>query len=293
MYKTAVISDEISQDVGVAAKLAVEYGLDGLEIRSVQERNPFQMSPEDVREIGAITRDHGLEICGVGAPLFKCDLDDDEAYRAHVAGFSRCIDAAHLWGTRIIRGFTFWKDGKGEASFGKIADRYGEIIRMAQENDVLVVIESEPSVCTVNMAMLEKFLRLLNSERVGALWDPGNEVADPDAPPPYPTGYERLKPYIRHVHLKDAKGATGRDFYEPALMGRGDVDFHGALDRLKADGYDGYVSVETHYRVKTAQMQEDQLVRPQGSGFSQGGYEATRAYLDILRDEYDWMGEKK
>ena len=44
MYKTAVITDEISQDLRVATALVREYGLNGLEIRSVGEKNPFQMS---------------------------------------------------------------------------------------------------------------------------------------------------------------------------------------------------------------------------------------------------------
>lgn len=293
MYKTAVICDEISQDLTVAAGLAARYGLNGLEIRSVNERNPFQMTKEDFRFVRQVCDDHGLAICAVGSPLFKCRLDSETEYRQHLDGLARCIEAAHAWGTDIIRGFTFWKNGEGEACFPRIADRYARAIDLARDGGITIVIESEPSVCTENMAMLHTFLTQLGSDRVAALFDPGNEVSDPACPPPYPDGYELLKPYIRHVHLKDAKSTTGRDFYEPALMGRGDVDFHGLLRRLKADGYDGWVSIETHYRMKRAAFSESELATPQGSGFSDGGYEATQAYLDILRDEYDWMGEVK
>lgn len=293
MYKTAVISDEISQDIGIAADLAVTYGLNGLEIRSVNERNPFQMSGEDVRLIKRVCDDHGLAICAVGSPLFKCDLDSDAEYEQHLAGLSRCIEAAQLWGTDLIRGFTFWRTDDPAASFSKIASRYERAIRIAEQGGVTIVIESEPSVCTGNMRMLYDFLRLLNAPCVAALLDAGNEVADPGSPPPYPDGYELLKPYIRHVHLKDSKASAGNSFFSPALIGRGDVDFHGLLRRLKADHYDGWVSVETHYRIRRAAFSESELARPQGSSFSDGGYEATVAYLDILRDEYDWMGEVK
>lgn len=293
MYKTAVISDEISQDLAVAAGLAVQYGLDGLEIRSVNERNPFQMTRDDVRLVRQICDDHGLSICAVSSPLFKCNLDSDAEYAQHLDGLARCIEAAHLWGTDIIRGFTFWKTGDGERSFPRVIDRYARAIRMAEEGGVTIVIESEPSVCTENMGLLHTFLNQLQSDRVAALFDPGNEISDPACPPPYPDGYELLRPYLRHVHLKDARATAGRDFYEPALMGRGDVDFHGLLRRLKADGYDGWVSIETHYRIRRAAFSESELATPQGSSFSDGGYEATAAYLDILRDEYDWMGEVK
>lgn len=293
MYKTAFISDEVSQDLPTAAGLAVRYGLDALEIRSVRERNPFQMTREDFRYVKSVCDDQGLAICAVASPLFKCHLDSQAEYEDHLAGLGRCIEAAHLWGTRLIRGFTFWRDGMGPESFPRIAERYQRAIRMAEEEDVIIVVESEPSVCTVNMQMLHDFLELLGSDRVAALWDPGNEVSDPGTPPPYPVGFELLKPWIRHVHLKDARSTVGQDFYEPALMGQGDVDFHGALKRLKAEGYQGYVSIETHYRMKKETFSESQLAQPQGSAFSDGGYEATSAYLDILRDEYDWMGQVK
>ncbi|NLA54176.1 MAG: hypothetical protein GX858_07500 [Clostridiales bacterium] len=68
MYKTAVITDEITQDILVAAKLAKQYGLDALEIRSVNDRNPFQMSMHDAREIKSVADDYGLKICCVASP---------------------------------------------------------------------------------------------------------------------------------------------------------------------------------------------------------------------------------
>ena len=38
-------------------------------------------------------------------------------------------------------------------------------------------------------------------------------------------------------------------------------------------------------------LSDEDLVRPQGSSFSEGGYEASRLYLDRLRDVYHWMEE--
>ncbi len=290
MYKTAVISDEISQDLPTAAALAVKYGLDGLEIRSVNERNPFQMTEEDFVYVKKVCDEYGLAICGIGAPLFKCTLGNEEEYKAHLEGLERCIKAAKLWGTDIIRGFTFWREEPREGLFEEIAAKFVPVIAMAEENDITIVLESEPSVNTDNMRSLYDFITLLGSERVQALLDPGNEVSDPACPPPYPVGYELLKPYLKHIHLKDALVTKAGSFYEPALIGQGDVDYHGLIERLKADGYDGWVSVETHYRMKKS-FDEEQLSRPQGSSFSDGGYEATSAYLDILRDEFDWMGK--
>lgn len=286
MYKTSVITDEISQDLVTAAKIARKYGLDALEIRSVNEKNPFQMNKQDTVEIKKIADEYGLPICAISSPLFKCPIDDNRSISEHYEGFKRSIESAQLWGCNIIRGFTFWNDGKGAASYEKIAEFYQKPLELAKENNIIIAIESEPSVCTYNTSSLVEFLQLINSPNLAALWDPGNEIADHNAPPPYPDGYRNLKRYICHVHLKDIK--RSKDGFEPALLGEGDVDFHGVLMVLKRDNYTGYVSVETHYR-KKAQLDEESILKPQGSGFSEGGLEATKEYLTILRDKYKWM----
>ena len=293
MYRTAVINDEISQDYRTACALATKYGLDGMEIRSVNEKNPFDMNRSDWESIKRISDDFGLKIAAVSSPLFKCDLNNEQEIEAHYEGLKRCAEAAHLWGTNLIRGFTFWRTPNPEQDFARIAERYEKAIQIAEQEDIEIVIESEPSVCTVNMQMLYDFLQLVPSKRIGALYDAGNEATDPSWPAPYPYGYELLKPYIRHVHLKDTKATYDGAFYEPALIGEGDVDYEGLIRRLKADRYDGWVSVETHYRIRRKAFSEAELARPQGTAFSEGGYEATEAYFQILRDRFDWQGEKK
>lgn len=290
MYKTAVICDEISQDLNVACRLANEYKLDGMEIRTVNEKNPFQMNKEDYRYVRSVCDDAGLQICAVGAPFFKCDIDSREEYEAHLEGLKRCAEAAHVWGTKLIRGFTFWKVPDPASRFEEIAEKYQRAIRIAEESDVNIVIESEPSVNTENMGMLYDFLQLLSSDRVAALYDAGNEATDPNCPAPYPFGYEKLKPYIRHIHLKDTLSSrTNGGWYEPAMIGEGSVDYHGLIERLKKDGYSGWVSVETHYRIKRAAFTDQELARPGGSAFSDGGYEATEAYFKALRDTFKWQ----
>ena len=286
LYRTAVITDEISQDLEAAAEVAAAYGLAGLEIRSVAGRNPFEMDRRDMRRVKELADDRGLSICCVAAPLFKCGLEDEAAYRAHLDGAARCMEAARLWGAPILRGFTFWNRDRGEADFEEIARRYEPVLRMAEQAGVRVALESEPSVATRNMELLARFLERLDSPWAGALYDPGNEICDQSAAPPYPDGYERLRGRVIHIHVKDMR----RGFL-PAMLGEGEVDFHGLFRRLKKDGYGGWVSVETHYR-PGAKLDDALLTRPQGAAFSEGGREATEAYLTVLRDKYHWMEEE-
>lgn len=286
MYKTAVITDEISQDLRIAAGLAKAYGLDGLEIRSVKEKNPFQMERQDFIDVKNIADEFGLSICGIGTPLFKCDMDDAAQVHEHMEQLRRMTDVCALWNTKIIRGFTFWRSkSRDEVPFERIAENFQPAADIAKDAGITVVLESEPACCVHDIRDQVKILDLIGSPNVAALYDPGNDIAAHAAQPPYPDGYNMLRQYIRHVHLKDIKRSeTGM---EPALLGQGDVDFYGIFDALKSDGYDGFVSVETHFRIK-AKMDDGLLVRPQGSGFSEGGYEATEKYFQILRDCYHW-----
>ena len=54
--------------------------------------------------------------------------------------------------------------------------------------------------------------------------------------------YEALKPYIEYVHIKDALYSNGA-VVPPGL---GDGNLEKILGMLKADGYEGYISLEPH-----------------------------------------------
>ncbi len=74
------------------------------------------------------------------------------------------------------------------------------------------------------------------------------------------------------MHLKDAKRVNGKP--EAMPIGCGDVDFVGQFKALLKDGYDGYISLETHYR-PAHELSEDLLKQPKGSAFSYLGLEAS------------------
>ena len=80
------------------------------------------------------------------------------------------------------------------------------------------------------------------------------------------------------MHIKDAV-KDGPDGPECVSMGEGDIDYRGHFSDLNESGYDGCVSLETHWRPKTEQIRKDLLNRPGGSEFSELGEEASRICL--------------
>jgi sugar phosphate isomerase/epimerase len=69
---------------------------------------------------------------------------------------------------------------------------------------------------------------------------------------------------------------------ESVRLGMGEVDYRGQLKALERDGYRGYLSMETHWRIRHA-IPKDIVRQPKGSVFSAGGEEATRLCLESLR----------
>lgn len=275
MIKLGVITDEVSQDLEVAIQFAQRFGLDGLEIRSVWDRGPFEQTREDIEKIRQRSRAAGLEVCCISPPLFKCDMGDRSAYEAHLEGLKRCIDAGHRLGTQLVRGFSFWREPGREGlepDYERIAELYQPAVEILRAEDGVIVLEPDPSVNTPNGRTIAQLVRTIGDSRVGALWDPGNILFDEEGETPYPDGYDALKGMVRHLHLKDAVREKGQPRVVP--VGEGSVDFEGQLRRLLADGYHGYLSLETHYRLDHA-LDEATLRLPSGSDFSNGGLAAS------------------
>ena len=276
MFKKAVITDEISQNFVEALELAKCYNLDAVEVRSVYELGPFEWTDEIVDRIKAEADAAGLPICCVSSPFFKCEIDDREEIARQYESLRKCVRHAKMLGTNLIRGFTFWAKGDYDQNLPKIVEYFKETVKILEEADMIMVLESESSVYAANATKLAAIIDAINSPYVKAVWDPGNSAYDPGGEVPYPAGYEIIKDKMVHMHLKDVKITDGKA--KGAPVGKGDVDFEGHFRRLIEDGYRGYVSLETHYRPASL-IPEDLLRLPKGSAFSEGGYEATEECL--------------
>ncbi len=277
MFKKGLITDEVSQEFTAAVELACRYNLDGVEIRSVWEKGPHELDKKDIKEIKSIAGDKGLEICAISAPFYKCSLDNESEIRRHIDILKRCIELANELDTRIIRGFTFWRNGSFEENLDRIVSKFEKPLDILERENFLLALESDPSVFASDAAKLVNVIMNIDSPHIKALWDPGNDLFSPDNETPYPDGYEIIKPYIIHMHLKDAvKLHDGKTTGAP--VGEGQVDYKGQFKRLLTDDYKGYVVLETHYRPKH-EISDSLMALPKGSAFSYLGYEATEESL--------------
>lgn len=281
MFKKGVITDEISQDLQVACDLAKKYGLDGVEIRSVWDRGPHKLDDADIAKIQEITKAAGLEVCGISAPFFKCDIDNDAEIKEQYEILDRCVALAQKLSAPFVRGFTFWSKGEFDEYFDRIVAHLQDAAKHIEGTGITLVIEMDPSVFANDAARVAKIVAAVDRENVRGLFDPGNLIWNPNYETPYPDAYEIMKPYIAHVHVKDADIINGKP--DAVKVGTGRVDFKGLFRRLIDDGYQGYIVLETHYRL-AGEISEELLALPGGAAFSDGAFSATDESLAALCD---------
>lgn len=276
MFKTGVISDEISQDFERACKVAGELGLDSVEIRTVWEKNPQDLDDEDIGKMKKILKGHSLKVCAIASPFFKCDLDSEEEYRQHLQMLKIFIKLAREFETKIIRGFAFWKkEGSLENYWERIINKFPAAVKILESEGMFLGLENESSTFLGKGEEVGRFLKEINSENVKPLWDPANEVFASGGKEPFPQGYNWIKESMIHMHIKDAGRNEKSGEIESLPVGEGVIDYAGHFQQLNKDGYKGYLSLETHWRPKK-ELSKELLNRPGGSSFSELGEEATR-----------------
>lgn len=231
----AVITDEISDDLGEALALAEQLEISAVEIRCVAGRNIVHHEPPSVRSIASTLRAGGFLCPVVDTPFLKTrlrEIDWDEL--AH--GF----EVAHALGAGAIRVFSGLRDDP-DASLEELTAILDEALVRAAAAALTLALEIEfvCSVATVDEA--HAIIDRVTEPGLGLLWDPGNEARFLGSTPDI-VGYDTVAGAIVHVHVKDvtAEGAW-------TTVGRGIAGWDAQLERLAATGYDGYLSLETHY----------------------------------------------
>ena len=141
--------------------------------------------------------------------------------------------------------FSYWRTVDPPAVFEDVVSALGRLADEAQDEGIVIGLENEPA-CNVGTAHeTARVLAALEHPALQMVWDPANAFVLGERP--YPDGYAELPVgRIAHVHAKDCRV---RDLVpEWGLLGEMGLDWSGQLSALLRDRYDGWVSLETHWR---------------------------------------------
>jgi sugar phosphate isomerase/epimerase len=267
--KLAAITDEISQDFEHALDVIAEYGATGAELRGLWGANIADLDDDQVARAKSALRSRSMRTVCLATPFYKCDLALDapnpgeEAGAMHLAKprgleqqmemLKRCIRIAHEFDTSLLRVFSFWrKTALTPEVEARIVDAFGEPIALAEKEGVTLVLENEHACFIGTGADAARIAGEINSPHLKLVWDPGNAFSAGEHP--FPDGYETVKPWMVHMHVKDGRMVDTPDQgprLQWCVIGEGEIDYVGQFAALRRDSYQGYVSLETHYVPKT------------------------------------------
>ncbi len=266
--RLAVITDEIAQDFEHALDVMQEYNVQHAELRGLWGTNIADLSPEQVQRAQTALKTRGMETVCLATPFYKCDFAlnvenaGEEAGRMHLArprGFeeqmqilARCCDLAEVFNTTFIRVFSFWrKEVLTPELEDRIVEAFAEPVEYAKKRGMTLLLENEHACFIGTGAEAARIAKRVDSPHFQLVWDPGNAFYAEEKP--FPDGYEAVKPWLKHIHIKDAVLASTPHGVQPqwCVIGEGEIDYVGHFSALKRDGYNGFLSLETHYIPKT------------------------------------------
>src|SRR5438270_914941 len=110
----------------------------------------------------------------------------------------------------------------------------------AEKEGVLLLIEPEPGLLIETADQFLEFMQHIDSPAVGLNFDIGHFYCVGDDPA---TTVPRLAKYIRHFHLEDIAASRVHHHLVP---GEGAIDFAATFNKIRAIGYQGWITVELY-----------------------------------------------
>jgi L-ribulose-5-phosphate 3-epimerase len=259
-FRLGIISDEISTNLDEAVDFITSYKLHGVELREIWGKNLMIAPQEDLDRAKKLLAAHNVTVSDIASPVFKWNIPGEttkpnEKHDFAVGKFTeddadktleKTFQLARFFGTKKVRIFTYWRVADPDKVYSQVRDRIGKAARLAEKNDIVLMIENEHE-CNVGTGKeLGRILRDVNSPALRGVWDPGNAIMLGETP--FPDGYEAVKGLFPHMHIKDARKNAQTGKLEWAPVGGGLIDFKGQFAALHKEKYSGTMSLETHYR---------------------------------------------
>jgi sugar phosphate isomerase/epimerase len=265
----SLITDEISADPETAFELGLSWGVRDFELRCMDTQRVPLFSDYQKDRLKELIDEFGVRIVAISPGLFKCPFPSEGRPRFALRAFDQSLyqqwrsskdvvryhqeellplslEFARDFGAGIVVIFSFQR---GDGASPHAPDELLEILHGASQQavnaGVLLAIEVENQFWADTGQHAADIIRKVGHPGLCVNWDPANAYEAGDLP--YPSGYQAVRDYVRHVHFKDARrDASGKCIY----VTHGDIDWDGQIQALQRDRYAGFISVETHMQPK-------------------------------------------
>lgn len=278
-----MIGDEVHADLATALDAIKGFGCRYVEIQDFDGKTAAEVTGADLDRVERLLGERQLTVSAIGSQFLKPVYVDDAA---HFAGeldlLVAEIKVARRLGAPIVRSYSFRRDdmvGLGNPSprlplggplpeerIEKIAAGMRRAAQIAADAGLVLGLENVRSCWANSGHNTGLILDAVDHPALQAMWDPGNcfvSGGDPNA-----EGYQAVRGRICLVHVKDAHvvdAATGLTAWDP--VGRGEVGWACQFELLRADGYAGPLSLETHWHPKGPNGEAPDKIADSGTSF--------------------------
>lgn len=252
----ATVTDEVLPDRSEACfphifETALKQGVSTFEIRMVEAKRYPIVEADAWTRMRKFGDEYGITFTTVSPGLFKTGLSHDlmPIHRNQLASMS--MDLAETIDIDVLVTFGVMREATdGPDSFAKVVEILHETAESAAARGFTVQLENFPGSWADTADNCLALLKAVDHPAFGYCWDVGN-LYDADQEH-FMEGYQKLKPFIRNVHLKDGQYIGDHMVWQH--FGKGKTDIKGQIAALKADNYKGTLTVEAKCE---PQMDED------------------------------------
>lgn len=249
------------------AMLIHEYGASAIELWPENVPPAFGGARDRLyrnRDIGlaqAILDQEGIEVACVsfGGAFDRGIAENESLYSLELA---RAVDVAKALGAKYVNHYLYYLSMEERADVESLKSLFAPAVEKAEAAGITMVLENEAHDSTKNPKEMLRIVEAMDSKRFKINYDAINYFQA--AYEGFPYAYEVLKDKIAYIHVKDGcmfvpehghstdalggkmSGAYDGQFIYYPPMGDGFLNIYGLIRRIKADGYEGWCTLEPH-----------------------------------------------
>lgn len=238
-WELSGFGDEIDADPAIQVAVLQALGASAIEIRSAWGVNVVDLDEDQLAGLHRLFEERGQTVSAIASPIGKVSVDEPVEHEVERLG--RAIHAAHALGTKYIRIFSFYHEGRtAESVRDAVLTRLRALADLASREGVVLLHENEKDIYGDVPSRVLDIVQSVDSPALRLAWDNANYVQC--GVKPFTDGWEQLAPYVEYLQVKDALTADAS--VVPA--GEGDGELLLTLTALRDAGYTGYASLEPH-----------------------------------------------
>lgn len=246
--KLAAVTNEVApltapDTLNTILKTAVNAGITIFEARTIEGKRFPLMSGHAWDVLKDAQKTYGITYSAASPGAFigvQIGSDLIEIHKNQL--WSMSMDMAEKLASPTLITFAPLRSVNGRAAeFDQVVDLMGEITQSAAKRGFTVQLENLPGTWADTSDACLALLKAVDHADFGYVWDTGNLYEAEQTT--FEDGFEKLKPFIRNVHLKDGQFINRKMVWQH--YGTGLTNVAGQIEALKAMRYTGTLVLET------------------------------------------------